>query len=88
MLSASCVPLHAEGLAYHDESCIEFGTYITDCYGVIQFIDDIDHGRTYWQYGTFIADLMEAVRTFHFKEIFEWECVAEFRNRYGNRSDY
>jgi hypothetical protein len=72
-------------LAYDDAECAEFGAYITTCYGVIQFFDDIDHGRAYWQYGHYIADLMEAVRTVHFKELFEWESVAEFRNRYGNR---
>ena len=88
MLSASCIPLNDEGLDYSDAKCIKFGTYLIDCFGVLAFFDDIDHGRTYWQIGHIIADIIESVRTIHFKEIFEWDCVAEFRSRYGNRVNH
>ena len=85
MLSASCIPLNDEGFDFSDAACIKLGTYVINCYGMLAFIDDIDHARTYWHYGTIVADVIEAIRTIHFKEIFEWDCVAEFRSRYGNR---
>ena len=68
-----------------DSDCLGVGAYFIECYGNIQFHDDLDHARTYYHYGHIVADVMESLRTTHFKEVVgsQWEDPLNFRSRYN-----